>query len=214
MGTQTLQYCKSIVRMSARNLLLVVVAIVGMASAMPLMPNSTKTRGLTFTDEQVQLAMLKTSALLAKLPADADATISTCQADMHTKITPCRQYCNEWCWAATGTMMWNYYQGVSNCQNECRFVSNFFTNGESMDACCPAVGQSCQGTERDQPSQCNQAVQGWDEIAEMQHDLNHDRNFVGNASAGPMDQDTLDATLMAGNPIEAGFSFQGGGHAL
>merc|ERR1712086_83666 len=48
----------------------------------------------------------------------------------------------------------------------------------------------------------------------MQHDLNNGRNFVGQANTGPMDQTTLDATLMAGNPLEVGFSFQGGGHAL
>jgi len=165
--------------------------------------------GFTMEKVDYERSMARHAELLAEYE-DNVALVSSCEADLRSQITPCTQFCSEWCWATNAAMLANYYLGIHQCKGyECAIVSDTYRM-----PCCPAVGQSCSGSSHDQPNQCNKPNADWQGISQTLMQVTKGRQFTSSQSA--LSQSALDAILQAGNPVEIGVMWSGGkgGHAL
>jgi hypothetical protein len=182
---------------------MLIVFLIGVVKAAPLEEDEAP-RGVSFDNETLVKEQLAENERLTNETKHANY-FSTCTLNGVFQMPVCYQICDEWCWAATTTMMIQAYTRTNYCAGyECQLPSREFGR-----QCCPYTN-SCRNSPQDPQTACNSPGSTSNIV-----DAATSFSGVRHRATGPLDQQSLDNILSSGHPVIIAVQWtRGGGHAL
>eukprot|EP00927_Polykrikos_kofoidii_P081063 TRINITY_DN78198_c0_g1_i1.p1 TRINITY_DN78198_c0_g1~~TRINITY_DN78198_c0_g1_i1.p1 ORF type:complete len:263 (-),score=29.32 TRINITY_DN78198_c0_g1_i1:90-878(-) len=181
----------------------VIVLLTGVVSSAPLLEDGLP-RGVWFDNETFLKEQLAHNEKLFNESSTSNY-YSRCNLGGVFKMPMCFQICDEWCWAATSSMVIQAYTGGNQCQGfECRLPSREFGR-----TCCPYTN-SCHNSPQDRQTACNSPGTTANVVDSVTF-----FSGVAHRSVGVLSQAQLDNTLNSKHPVIFFVRWNGGGgHAL
>jgi hypothetical protein len=181
----------------------VIVLLTSVVSSAPLFEDGLP-RGIAFDNQTLLDEQLAQNKRLFNESVSSNY-YSQCNLNGVFTMPVCFQLCDEWCWAATSSMLIQAYTGGNQCQGfECRLPSREFNR-----ACCPYTN-SCRNSPQDRPNACNHPGTTQNVVDSVTY-----FSGVAHASMGALNQQALDNALNSKHPVLMFVAWQGGGgHAL